>query len=69
MLKDSGLRCHSDWTEQQAAYETDAIRSYIRGKMRKAESSLGQLIETYALAKDLGVSEGVLKEVLNLQTI
>jgi formate-dependent nitrite reductase cytochrome c552 subunit len=31
--------------------------------MRKAEFSLGQLIDTYVLAKDLGVSEDVLKEV------
>jgi formate-dependent nitrite reductase cytochrome c552 subunit len=64
MLKDSCLRCHPDWTEQQAEYQIDAIQAYIRGKIRKAEFSLGQLIDTYGLAKDLGVSEDVLKEVL-----
>lgn len=64
MLKDSCLRCHSDWTEQQAEYQIDAIQSYTRGKMRKAEFSLARLIKTYAIAKDLGVSESVLKEVL-----
>jgi formate-dependent nitrite reductase cytochrome c552 subunit len=31
--------------------------------MRKAEFSLGQLIDTYVLARDLGVSEDILKEV------
>jgi formate-dependent nitrite reductase cytochrome c552 subunit len=30
--------------------------------MRKAEFSLGQLIDTYLLARDLGVGEDVLKE-------
>ncbi len=63
VLKETCLRCHPDWTEQQAEYQIDAIQSYIRGKMRKAEFSLGQLIDTYVLAKDLGVGEEVLREV------
>ena len=63
MLKDTCLQCHPDWTEQQAEYEIDAIQAYTRGKMRKAEFSLGQLVDTYSLAKDLDVSEEVLKEV------
>ena len=62
VLKQTCLRCHPDWTEQQAEYEIDAIQAYTRGKMRKAEFSLGQFIDTYLLAKDLGVGEDVLKE-------
>ena len=63
MLKDTCLRCHPDWTEQEAEYQIDAIQAYTRGKMRKAEFSLGQLIDTYALAEDLGVSEDILMDV------
>jgi len=63
VLKETCLRCHPDWTEQQAEYQIDTIQSYTRGKMRKAEFSLGQLIDTYVLAKDLGVSEDILNEV------
>jgi formate-dependent nitrite reductase cytochrome c552 subunit len=62
MLKDTCLRCHP-WTAEQAEYQVDAVQNYVRGKMRKAEFSLGQLIDTYVLAKDLGVSEDVLTEV------
>jgi nitrite reductase (cytochrome c-552) len=40
----------------------DAIQNYVRGKMRKAEFSLGQMIDTFVLAKDLGVGEDVLAE-------
>jgi formate-dependent nitrite reductase cytochrome c552 subunit len=63
VLKETCLRCHPDWTEQQAEYQIDAIQAYTRGKMRKAEFALGQLIDAYVLAKDLGVSEDVLKDV------
>jgi formate-dependent nitrite reductase cytochrome c552 subunit len=62
MLKDTCLRCHP-WTVEQAEYQVDAVQNYVRGKMRKAEFSLGQLIDTYVLAKDLGVGEDVLSEV------
>jgi formate-dependent nitrite reductase cytochrome c552 subunit len=62
VLKETCLRCHPGWTEQEAEYQIDAIQAYTRGKMRKAEFSLGQLVDTYALAKDLGVGEDVLKE-------
>jgi formate-dependent nitrite reductase cytochrome c552 subunit len=46
-----------------AEYQVDSIQNYIRGKMRKAEFWLGQLIQTYSRAKDLGVREEALKEV------
>jgi nitrite reductase (cytochrome c-552) len=63
MLKDTCVRCHSYWSQEAAEYQVDAIQNYVRGKMRKAEFWLGQLIETYTRAKDAGVKDEVLKEV------
>ncbi len=63
MLKDTCVRCHSHWSQDEAEYQVDAIQNYIRGKMRKAEFWLAQLIDTYTLAKDIGVGEEVLREV------
>ncbi len=63
MLKDTCIRCHQSWSQEEAEYQVDAIQNYIRGKMRKAEFWLGQLIDTYIRAKDLGVSEERLKEI------
>jgi len=62
MLKDTCQRCHQDWTAEQAEYQVDAIQNYIRGKMRKAEFWLGELINAFIRAKDVGVGEEVLKE-------
>jgi len=62
MLKNTCGRCHPDWTEEQAEYQVDTIQNYIRGKMRKAEFWLGELITAFTRAKDVGVSEDVLKE-------
>ena len=63
MLKDTCVRCHKSWTLDQAEYQVDAIQNYTRGKMRKAEYWLGQLIDTYTRAKDFGVKEEILSEV------
>ena len=63
MLKDTCVRCHSYWSQDEAEYQVDAIQNYIRGKMRKAEFWLGQFISAYATAKDIGVGEEILKEV------
>ncbi len=63
MLKDTCVHCHPYWSQDEAEYQVDAIQNYIRGKMRKAEFWLAQLIDTYTLAKDVGVDEDVLKEV------
>ena len=63
VLKDTCVRCHSYWSQEEAEYQVDAIQNYIRGKMRKAEFWLGQLIETYTRAKDLGVKDDMLREV------
>jgi len=63
MLKDTCVRCHTYWTPEEAEYQVDAIQNYIRGKMRKAEFWLEQMIETYVRARDLGVREQILREV------
>jgi nitrite reductase (cytochrome c-552) len=62
MIKDTCLRCHPDWSEEQAIYQIDAIQNYTRGKLRKAEFWLSRLIDTYLRAQDLGVGEDALKE-------
>jgi formate-dependent nitrite reductase cytochrome c552 subunit len=62
MLKDTCLRCHPDWTVEQAEYQVDGVQNYIRGKMRKAEFWLGELINAFVRAKDAGVGEDALKE-------
>ena len=40
----------------------DSILNYTKGKMRKSEYWLGQLIDTYAVAQRAGVIEDVLKQ-------
>jgi formate-dependent nitrite reductase cytochrome c552 subunit len=62
ILKDTCVRCHPKWTAEEAEYQVDAIQNYIRGKMRKAEFWLGELINAFIRAKDLGVSEDILNE-------
>jgi formate-dependent nitrite reductase cytochrome c552 subunit len=62
ILKDTCVRCHPKWTAEEAEYQVDAIQNYIRGKMRKAEFWLGELINAFIRAKELGVSEDILKE-------
>ncbi len=68
-LKETCLRCHSDWTEEQAIYAIDSIKDYIKGKMRKAEFWLSLLIDKYEEAKKKGVSEEILAEVRKLHDI
>ncbi len=59
-VKEACLRCHPQYTAEQKLYQIDAIQNYIKGKMRKSEYWLGQLIDTYNLAKRLGVDEATL---------
>lgn len=62
MLKDTCIRCHPYWSEEQAAYEIDAVKDYIRGKMAKSEFWLARFIDKFYEAKTAGVSEDVLKQ-------
>ncbi|HWR90084.1 MAG TPA: ammonia-forming cytochrome c nitrite reductase subunit c552 [Dissulfurispiraceae bacterium] len=66
MKKDTCVKCHPKWTDQEADYQIDAIQNYIRGKLNKAEFWLGQFIDAYAKAKKAGVAEDTLKEARKL---
>lgn len=59
-VKESCLRCHPKWSEKKALYLIEGDQNYIKGKMRKAEYWLGQLIDTFAAAKRWGVDEATL---------
>jgi nitrite reductase (cytochrome c-552) len=59
-IKEACLGCHPKATAEQKLYQIEAVQNYTRGKMRKAEYWLGQLIDTYAVAIRAGVAEGVL---------
>jgi len=61
-IKESCLGCHPKSTVEQKLYEIEAIQNYSKGKMRKAEYWLGQLIDTYVTAKRMGVVESVLTQ-------
>ncbi len=62
MPRETCLSCHEGWTEADAEYRIDAIQDYTRGKMKKAEFWLGQFIDTFQRARDLGVPEPELAE-------
>jgi nitrite reductase (cytochrome c-552) len=55
MLKETCLKCHKTWTEEQAKYSIDSIKAYIKGRMRKAEFWLDALIDAIVEAKKGGV--------------
>jgi nitrite reductase (cytochrome c-552) len=59
-VKEACLRCHPDSTVEKKLYQIDAVQNYIKGKMRKTEYWLGQLIDAYAEAKRFGVDEATL---------
>ena len=63
-VKESCLGCHAHATDtaQRKLYQIDAVQNYVRGKMRKAEYWLGQLIDTYAVAQRWGVAPTVLDQ-------
>lgn len=59
-IKEACLGCHPKYTVEQKLYQIETIQNYVRGKMRKAEYWIGQLIDTYAAAKRAGVPEETL---------
>jgi formate-dependent nitrite reductase cytochrome c552 subunit len=61
-LKETCLKCHPKWTEEQAKYSIDSIKAHIKGKMRKAEFWLSSLIDKIVEAKKAGVAEDVIKQ-------
>jgi formate-dependent nitrite reductase cytochrome c552 subunit len=61
-IKESCLGCHPKDSVEKKLFEIEAIQNYTRGKMRKAEYWLGQLIDTYAAAQRMGVVSTVLDQ-------
>ncbi|MFU8856084.1 MAG: ammonia-forming cytochrome c nitrite reductase subunit c552 [Deferrisomatales bacterium] len=62
MLGDTCLRCHGDWDEEQAHYVIDSVKAYFKGKMRKAEFWLDQLIDRIVEAKKKGAAENAVTQ-------
>jgi nitrite reductase (cytochrome c-552) len=61
-IEASCLGCHPDSTVEELTYIVEGVRNYTKGKMRKAEAAIGELIDTFADAKKAGVSEDVLNQ-------
>ncbi len=61
-LKETCLRCHPKWTEEQARYAIDSVKAHIKGKMRKAEFWLAVLIDKITEAKQAGVAAETVKQ-------
>jgi nitrite reductase (cytochrome c-552) len=62
ILKETCLRCHASWTEEQAKYTIDSIKAFGKGKMRKAEFWIAALIDKIVEAKKAGVDPEVIKQ-------
>lgn len=60
-IKDTCLKCHKGWTEEQAVYSIESVKNHVKGKMRKSEFWLGQLIDKIVEAKKSGIDESVIK--------
>ncbi|MBA3003332.1 MAG: ammonia-forming cytochrome c nitrite reductase subunit c552, partial [Desulfurivibrio sp.] len=61
-VKQACLTCHPKSTVEEKLYQIQAVQNYTRGKMRKSEAVLGELIDTFAAAQKAGVPETVLAE-------
>lgn len=61
-LKETCLKCHPKWTEEQAKYSIDSIKAYGKGKMRKAEFWLSAVIDKIVEGKKAGLAEDVIKK-------
>jgi formate-dependent nitrite reductase cytochrome c552 subunit len=61
-VKEACLKCHPDSSAEEKLYQIQAVQNYTRGKMRKAEAAIVELIDTYAAAQKAGVKEDVLAQ-------
>lgn len=61
-LKETCLRCHPKWSEEQARYAIDSVKAYTRGKMRKAEFWLSALIDRIVEAKKSGIDAAAIEK-------
>jgi nitrite reductase (cytochrome c-552) len=57
-----GCHAHAKDTVEQKLYQIESVINYTKGKMRKAEYWLGQLIDNFATAQRMGVAESVLAQ-------
>jgi len=61
-LKETCLKCHSEWTEEMATYAIDSIKAYTKGRMRKAEFWLYELIGKIIEVQKAGVDKKTIKK-------
>lgn len=61
-VKESCLGCHAGDSVEKKKWQIETIRNYTKGKMRKAEYWIGELIDTYRLAQIAGVAPSVLDQ-------
>jgi formate-dependent nitrite reductase cytochrome c552 subunit len=61
-LKETCLQCHTGWTETQAKYVINSVENHLKGKARKAEHWIMQLISKFVEARAAGVDEAVLNQ-------
>jgi nitrite reductase (cytochrome c-552) len=54
--------CHTGWSEKDAVYAIDSVKAYTKGKIRKAEYWLSNLMDKIMEAQDKGISEEVIKK-------
>jgi nitrite reductase (cytochrome c-552) len=59
-VKETCLKCHGDWTEEQGLYVIESVKSHIRGKMRKAEFWIASLIDAITDAQKSGAVPDVI---------
>jgi formate-dependent nitrite reductase cytochrome c552 subunit len=70
-IKESCLSggCHSNWTEKDAIYSIDSVKAYFKGKLRKAEFWLDQLIDKIVEAKKEGISDDIIAKAQDYHVI
>jgi formate-dependent nitrite reductase cytochrome c552 subunit len=61
-LKETCLKCHAGWTEEQARYAIDSVKAFTKGKMRKAEFWLAALIDKIVEGKKAGLGDDAIKK-------
>jgi formate-dependent nitrite reductase cytochrome c552 subunit len=61
-IKETCLTCHSEWTEKQAVYVIESMKSRHQGKLRQAEYQLTRFVDKFEEAKNLGVDEATLNK-------
>jgi formate-dependent nitrite reductase cytochrome c552 subunit len=61
-LKETCLQCHGGWSEKQALYVIDSLKSRHQGKLRQAEYQLTRFVDKFEEAKNMGVDEATLNK-------